>query len=448
MSEQRQLPANIDAEQSVLGSMFLSKRAIDIAKDRLEEFDFYLEKHQKIFRVICDLNDFDVPIDNTTVKSELEKRNIFVEIGGVDYMSILTNVVPTAANIEYYVDIVEEKSVLRRLIDTATNIITNSYSADSLGDVLDDAERQILNVAKRRKAGEFRTITNVLTKTYEEIEINASTDSSLAGLPTGYDALDNKLSGLRKNDLIILAARPALGKTAFALNIGMNVAMNTDETVAIFNLEMSAEQLAMRLLAAVGKIDLGKIINGSLNARDWDMLNSAISKLSKTNIYIDDSAGITVSEIRAKCRRLKNSGVGLGLVIIDYLQLITGSARSGGNRQQEVSEISRMLKTMALELSIPVIALSQLSRQVESREDKRPIMSDLRESGSIEQDADIVSFLYRDDYYNKDEQADQDANSASVVEVIIGKHRSGPTGTVKVAFLKNFQLFRNYVERD
>jgi len=446
MSEQRQLPANIEAEQSVLGAMFLSKRAIDIAKDRLSAEDFYLEKHGKIFQVIIDLNDYSVPIDNTTVKAELENRNLFVEIGGIDYMAILTNVVPTAANIEHYLDIVEEKSNLRRLIETATDIVRMSYTEADSKETIDKAEKMILDVSRRRKAGDIRNIADVMDSTLEDVIMNSKTTSALAGVPTGYDDLDNKLSGLKKNELIILAARPALGKTAFALNIGMNVALNTNESVAIFNLEMGAEQLAMRLLAATAKIDLGKIINGSLDSNEWNRLNAAIAKLSKTKIFIDDSAGITVNEIRAKCRRLSNSAEGLGLVIIDYLQLITASGKSGGNRQQEVSEISRMLKVMSKELAIPVIALSQLSRGVESREDKRPVMSDLRESGAIEQDADVVSFLYRDDYYNRPEE--QEESAASVVEIIIGKQRSGPTGTVKVAFLRNFQLFRNYVERD
>ncbi len=463
MTEQRQLPANIEAEQSVLGAMFLSRRAIAVAKDKLDVEDFYLEKHQKIFKVICDLNSFDIPIDNTTVKSELEKRNLFVEVGGVDYMAVLTNVVPTAANIEYYVNLVDEKAVLRRLIHTATEIIKNSYSDEALTELIDNAERSILEVAKRRKAGDIRPISKVLTSTYANIEKSAAIDSDLAGVSTGFDDLDAKLSGFKPNELIILAARPALGKTAFALNLAMNVALNTKKPVVIFNLEMGAEQLAMRLLAATAKIDLSKIINGALTAKDWDMLSSAISKLSDTKIFIDDAAGITVNEIRAKCRRLKNTEDELALVVIDYLQLITTTNRNGGNRQQEVSEISRMLKVMAKELEIPVLALSQLSRGVESREDKRPVMSDLRESGAIEQDADVVSFLYRDDYYNRPTDEDNPTNnlenqnnneslrpdnSASIVEVIIGKHRSGPTGTVKVVFLKNYQLFRNYVERD
>ena len=330
----------------------------------------------------------------------------------------------------------------RKIIETATEIANDAYaSSDSIYDVLDNAEMKMLRIGNMRKVTEFQRIQDVVYREQANLEKLAEQGSEITGLATGFTDFDKLTSGLQPNQFIIIAARPAMGKTAFALNLATYAAMHNDKSVAIFNLEMSAEQLANRILQSLGQINGSKMRTGRLEHNDWKRLNEAISKLSDTNLYLDDTPGITIGEIRSKCRRLANSDKGLGLVVIDYLQLITGPSKTSGNRQQEVSEISRSLKTMALELKVPVIALAQLSRAVESREDKRPIMSDLRESGSIEQDADIVSFLYRDDYYNKEARRD---DNASITEFIIGKNRSGPTSTIELLFRKDTSTFVNF----
>ena len=354
--------------------------------------------------------------------------------------------VPTAANVDEYIKIVDEKAILRRLIEEATEIVTSGYNAtNGIAEVLDSAEKKILSVVKTRKGSEFKTIQDVLFKTQSDLEQLAQSQGDITGLPTGFYDLDKITSGFHKHELIIIAARPAMGKTAFALNIATNIAINAKKTVALFTLEMGAEQLASRMLASVGQIEGGKLATGKLEHNDWKRVNEAISKLADTKIFIDDTPGVTISEIRAKCRRLASSEDGLDIVIIDCLQLIRGSSKYAGQRQQEIAEISRALKTMAMELDIPVIALAQLSRSVESRDDKRPILSDLRESGSIEQDADIVAFLYRDDYYNKDTAISPDVSRS---EFIMRKHRSGPTGTVDLLFRKNTSTFVNFVEAE
>ena len=442
--KEKTMPHNIDAEKSVLGSMFLSKYAIQKSLESLNKDLFYLDSHAKIFEAIKTLREKDISIDMTTVTEELENKKQLKQIGGIEYLTEIINFVPTAANVDEYIRIVEEKAILRRLIEEATEIVSSGYNQEEdLSEVLDNAEKKILNVVKTKKGTEFRSIQDVLLKTQSDLEKLSQQKSEITGLPTGFYDLDKVTSGLHENELIIIAARPAMGKTAFALNLATNIAMNTDKTVALFNMEMSGEQLAMRMLSSVGQIEAGKLRSGKLEHHDWKKFNEAMSRLAETKLFIDDTSGMTISEIKAKCRRLHNSEGGLGVIIIDYLQLISGSAKYAGNRQQEVSEISRSLKTLAMELNVPVIALAQLSRTVEGREDKRPLLSDLRESGSIEQDADIVAFLYREDYYTKQISIDENTSKS---EFIIAKHRSGPTTTVDLIFRRNVSTFVNMLK--
>ena len=435
------MPQKIDAEQSVLGAMFLSKTALEKAVESLNKDMFYLDAHKKIFEVMKNLDDKKVPIDITTVTNELEEKRLLNQIGGVAYLTEIVNVVPTAANVDQYIKIIEDKYLRRNLIEAGTEITDFGFSSpDDIGEVLDEAEKKIFDVVKNRRGSEFKTIQDVLFKAQADLEKLSSMKNEITGVPTGYYDIDKLTSGFHDNELIIIAARPAMGKTAFALNMAVNMAVNAKKSVALFNMEMGAEQLITRMLASVGQIESSKLRTGRLEHQDWKRVNEAISRLADTRIFIDDTPGMTVSEVRAKCRRLANSEDGLDIVIIDYLQLISGSARYAGQRQQEVSEISRSLKTMAMELGIPVIALAQLSRSVEGREDKRPLLSDLRESGSIEQDADIVAFLYRDDYYNKESAIDEDTSKS---EFIIAKHRNGPTATVDMIFKRNTGSFFN-----
>ncbi len=434
-------PQNIEAEQAVLGAIFIEPQALTLASEILIPDDFYRASHQRIFNAMLKLADKGEPVDLVTVTKDLADAKILEEIGGVSYLSDLANSVPTAANIEYYAKIVEEKSILRRLIRTATGIAQEGYNReDEVDSLLDDAEKQIMEVAQRKNTGAFQNIKDVLVKTYDNIELLHHRKGEITGIPTGFTDLDRMTAGFQRNDLIIVAARPSVGKTAFALNIAQNVATKTDENVAIFSLEMGADQLVMRMLCAEGNINAQNLRTGNLTAEDWGKLTMAMGSLSNAGIYIDDTPGIKVSEIRAKCRRLKQES-GLGMVLIDYLQLIQGSGRNKENRQQEVSEISRSLKALARELQVPVIALSQLSRGVEQRQDKRPMMSDIRESGSIEQDADIVAFLYRDDYYDKETE------NKNIIEIIIAKQRNGPVGTVQLAFVKEYNKFVNLERR-
>lgn len=435
------MPNNIEAEKSVLGACFLSKYALEKTCESLTIDAFYQDANSKIFSSLSSLSEEKVPIDLTTVTTDLKSKNLLKEVGGVEYLTEIINYVPTAANIDYYIKKVEEAAILRNLIETATDIATTGYNTEeNVNETLDSAEKKILNIVKNRKSSEFRTIQDVLLKTRNDLEHLAETKGEITGLATGWYDFDKLTAGLHENEFIIIAARPAMGKTAFALNLATNIAKTSDKAVALFNLEMGAEQLALRIISSLGQVEGFKLRTGKLMNEDWKRVNEAISQLSDTNIFIDDTPGITIGEIRAKCRRLASSEKGLGIVLIDYLQLISGGRNYGSNRQQEVSDISRSLKTLAMELHVPVIALAQLSRQVESREDKRPIMSDLRESGSIEQDADIVSFLYRDDYYNKEARREDDT---SISELIIGKHRNGPTATIELLFKKNTSTFLN-----
>ncbi len=442
---ERKMPQNLEAEMAVLGSAFLTNYALDKLCEELLPDMFFSEANRRIFDAIYELHQNKIPLDSATVKNEIEKKGTINAIGGIEYLSEVIDSVITAANIDYYIDIVREKALRRKLIDVTNLIASNSYNEEeNTNDLIDDAEKKIFSVTKARKAGEFKSIAEVIRSTQEQLERLAKNKAEITGIATGFYDLDKLTSGFHENELIIIAARPAMGKTAFGVNLAVNAAMNSKKPVAIFNMEMSAEQLAMRMISSIGNIEMNKLKTGRLEHNDWKKVNEAMSQLGDTDIYIEDASGMTVSEIRAKCRRLAISGKGLAMVVIDYLQLIEGGARYAGNRQQEVSEISRSLKTMAVELKIPVVALAQLSRGVEQRENKRPIMSDLRESGSIEQDADIVAFLYRDDYYNKP----ADKTNVSLTELIIGKHRSGSTGTIELLFEGAMSNFRNFKKEE
>lgn len=438
----KEIPNNPEAEQAVIGAMFLEKNALQKACEVLNSDSFYFSNNAKIFGTIKDMAEKKIPIDLTTVTTELKNKNILNEVGGVEYLTEILDSVATAANIDQYVKSVEDSALLRKLIEVSTNITTNAYTSDkSINETIDDAERKILSVVKNRRSSEFRTIKDVLVQTQKNLEILAQSKSDVTGIATGWYDIDKLTTGLHGSQLIIIAARPAMGKTAFALNLATNVALNSGKPVALFNLEMGAEQLANRMLSSLGQVEGNKIATGKLMNDDWKRINEAISQLSEAKLYMDDTPGLTIGEIRSKCRRLASSDEGLGLVVIDYLQLITSSTNYGTNRQQEVSDISRSLKTMALELNVPVIALAQLSRAVDSRENKRPIISDLRESGSIEQDADIVAFLYRDDYYNKEKVTD---SNTSISEFIVAKHRNGPTKTIELLFKRDTSTFLSY----
>lgn len=432
------LPNNIDAEKALIGSLFWSKSSLQKGCEDIEKEYFYLDSNAKIFEVIKDLYNLQKPIDVNTVTTELVDRNLLNQVGGVEYLSEVINSVATGANIEYYIDTVIEKYTLRRLIESAT-IIEKTANTDSVdvSAAVEEAEKLILDVGKTRRTTEFRKIQDVLAKTQDDIEMLVKNKGRITGLTTGLKDLDNVTEGLHETQLIIIAARPAVGKTAFALNIAAAAAKSTKKNIAIFSLEMPAEQLVLRMISSLGQIDNKKLQTGRLETEDYRRINEAMSQLADTNIYFHDGASTTASEIQAKCRRLSTQGEGLSLVVIDYLQLIDSSGRYQGARQQEISEISRKLKTMALELNVPVIALSQLSRSVEKREDKRPVLSDLRESGAIEQDADIVAALHAPDT----EVPQTDDSIPSPIQLIILKHRNGPTATIDMLFKKKTSTF-------
>lgn len=449
IQQDRVPPQSIEAEQAVLGSVFLNADALIEAMEYIDSADFYRRSHQLLFQTMLDLNNRNEAIDVITMKTELEQKQLLEDVGGISYLSELTTNVPTAANVGYYAKIVEQKSLLRRLIQTATDIVTKGFEQDEdVEFILDEAERQILEVSEKRNRSGFLAISDVLSDSIAQIEQLSQQGDDITGLPTGYHALDKMTAGLQSEELIILAARPAVGKTAFALNIAQNVGTKTDESVAIFSLEMSAESLVNRMLCSEGSIEASHLKTGQLTDEEWNSLIVAMGSLSRANIFIDDTPGIKISEIRAKCRKLAQEQGDLGLILIDYLQLIEGTGRE--NRQQEVSEISRQLKKLAKELKVPVIALSQLSRGVEQRQDKRPVLSDIRESGSIEQDADIVAFLYRDDYYQRDGEEDDEPvqESNNIIEVIIEKNRSGARGTVELMFIKEYNKFTSISPRE
>jgi len=429
----KELPKNIEAEKCLLGSMFWSRESLQRGCEEADKDIFYLDSHGKIFDAIKSLYLNDTPVDTTSVTTYLININKIGEVGGVEYLNEVVNSVATGANIEYYINLVSEKYTLRKMIEVATDIVNKATNAEvNAADTIDEAEKDILNISKFRKTSEFRKVQDVLSKAQSDLEFLSKNGGKINGL----GELDSLTEGLHPTQLIIIAARPAVGKTAFALNLALAAAKSTKKNIAIFSLEMPAEQLIMRMISSLGQIDNKKLSTGKLENDDWKRFNEAISILADTNIFFHDAGGVTPSEIKAKCRRLATQGEGLGLVIIDYLQLIDSSSRYSGSRQQEVSEISRALKTMALELEVPVIALSQLSRSVEKREDKKPVLSDLRESGSIEQDADIVAALHAPDV-----EVPVGDEVPNPIQLIILKHRNGPTKTIDLLFKKKTSTF-------
>lgn len=443
----RRMPQNKEAEMSVLGVAFLDNESLSKICEELAEDMFYEEPNKKLFNALKTMYIEKTPIDITTVKEELDKKKNLNAVGGLEYISEVIDSVATTANLDYYIKIVKEKATVRHLIETATSIVTDAYEDDeNITALLDNAEKNILNVVRSRQTSEFVSIKDVLTDARENLEFLSHNRNVVTGLTTGFTKLDNATAGLHEGELIIVAARPGMGKTAFALNLATNAAFKTKKAIAIFNLEMPAIQLANRMISAVGQIDSFKLQTGMLEHNDWKRYNEAVSQLADTNIYIEDNASITASEIRAKCRRLASSKEGLGLVVIDYLQLVTSGGRRPESRQQEVSEISRAFKTMAMELKVPVIALAQLSRNAERRENNQPMLADLRESGSIEQDADMVLFLNRKDYLKPKEELNKENNVPC--DIIIAKHRKGSTGKFKLLFELNMSNFRNFLETD
>lgn len=431
-----------EAEQSVLGAIFLNQTYFPLAYSLCSPEDMYLTQHQHLFQAMIDLNESGKAIDLVTVTSELQDRKLMDEVGGVNYLMRLAGSVPTAANVEHYARIVREKAQLRKLYLSALRLPRLIEEEVDLAQAIEAMEKALQEVAVGPQSIGFRPTKDVLLNVYDNIERNANSGiGEVTGLPSGFNDLDRITRGFQRSDLIIVAARPSVGKTAWGLNVAQRAAEKTTDPIAIFSLEMSAEQLLQRMISAEAHLEADRLRTGQLEADDWIKLTEAIASLSKKPIYIDDTPGITVSEIKAKAMRLMNENGGrLGAILIDYLQLIWGRNKAG-NRQEEVSEISRSLKAIARELNVPVIALSQLSRSVEQRQDKRPMMSDIRESGAIEQDADIVAFLYRDDYYNKETE------NKNVIEVIIAKQRNGPTGTVELAFLKEYNKFADLDNR-
>ena len=434
---QRVPPQSIDAEMSVLGAMLIKKEAITQAQELLKADDFYREAHRLVYDAMLELAGNGEPVDLVTLTEALRKKEILEKVGGISFLTQLANYTPTAANIVYHAKIVKEKSELRHLIDAATDIASAAYEAtDEVTDIMDDAEKKILAIAGSQSTGGFEPIKDIVINAIDHVESIYESKGGLTGIGTGFKDLDAMTSGLQKSDLVLVAARPSMGKTAFTLNIATHAAMN-GSTVAFFSLEMSKEQLVQRMLCSEGGIDSQRLRTGKLDDKEWQELIKTADKVSKAKLFIDDTAGISVMELRSKARRLKAEH-GLDLIVIDYLQLMQGRSKGGDNsRQQEISEISRSLKALARELDVPVVALSQLSRSVESRTVKKPMLSDLRESGSLEQDADIVMFLYREDYY------DQETEKKNITEVMISKHRNGPIGSIELFFQKEFTRFRD-----
>jgi replicative DNA helicase len=450
-------PQSVDAEQATLGAALISRTAVERVLEMLEREDFYLESHRRIFDVIAYLSERDRPPDILTVPEELRTRGQLESVGGIAYVNTLVESVPTAAHVEYYARTVQEKSTLRKLIDASGTIIARAREQEQeVGDIVDEAERLIFAVAQRRANEGFVNIRPVLLEAMERLETVRANDSRLTGTPTGFSPLDQMTSGLQGGDLIIVAGRPSMGKTALCLAFGVNAAMLAGTPVALFSLEMSKEQLAHRMICSEAKVDGMRLRTGFLRTHtdddesDWTRLGRAIGRLGDLPIYIDDASDISVLEMRSKCRRLKSEH-GLGMVVIDYLQLIRGHGRQE-NRNQEISVIARSLKGMARELDCPVVALSQLSRNVERREDKRPMLSDLRESGSIEAEADIVMMLYRSRYYNREgdgealEEPPPGQEWLEETELILAKHRNGPVGTVRLGFLRRYARFEDIAD--
>ena len=434
-------PHDVEAEQAVLGSMLTDKDAVISAIEVLKEDDFYRTDNKSIYEAIINLYNRAEPIDIITVKAELESLGKFEQVGGLEYLASLPDKVPTTANAMKYIKIVEEKSTLRNLIKTANEIIELGYDpTEDVSDIMEGAEKKIFNIMQNYDKKSYSPIKDILVDSFTQLEELYNRKQHITGVPSGFTELDYKTAGFHGSDLVLIAARPAMGKSAFALNIATNAAVRANVPVVIFSLEMSKEQMVNRILCSEAMVDSNKVRTGKLEEDDWTKLAGSIGPLSDAEIYIDDTPGISVMEIRAKCRKLKLEK-NIGMVVIDYLQLVQGSNKRNGSREQEISEISRSLKILAKELNVPVIALSQLSRAVEQRPDHRPMLSDLRESGAIEQDADIVMFLYRDDYYNPDSE------KKDIAEVIIAKHRGGSLGTVDLLWLGSYTKFVNLEKR-
>lgn len=428
-------PHDIEAEQAVIGSMLTDKDAVISAIESLKEEDFYREDHKAIYSAILSLYDKSEPIDIITLKAELTSLGLFDKIGGLEYLVELPEKVPTTSNVQKYIKIVQDKSILRRLIKTANEIIEQGYDpTEEIDNIMESAEKKIFDISQDKNQKGYSPIKDILVDTFTELEQLYNQKKRITGVPTGFPDLDYKTAGLHNSNLVLIAARPAMGKTAFALNIATHAAVRAKVPTLIFSLEMAKEELVNRILCSEALVDSNKIRTGKMEEDDWLKVAGAMGPLSESQIYIDDTPGISINEIRAKCRKLKLEK-NIGLIVIDYIQLIQASGRKNAGREQEIAEISRSLKILAKEINVPVIALSQLSRAPEQRPDHRPMLADLRESGSIEQDADIVMFLYRDDYYN------QETEKKGIAEVILAKHRAGSTGTIELFWLGSYTKF-------
>lgn len=433
----RILPHSIEAEQSVIGSMIMDRDAIVAAAEIVTETDFYSKQYGILFETMIELNDEGKPVDLVTLQDRLREKDVPAEVSSLEFVRDLITAVPTSANIKYYAEIVAEKSTLRKLIKLNEEIANTCYvGKESLEVILEDTEKRVFELVQKRNTGDYMPIRQIVMNAMDKIELASKNKGAVTGLPTGFLDLDYKTAGFQPSDLILIAARPSMGKTAFVLNIAQYMAFNQNKTVAVFSLEMSKEQLVNRLFSLESKVDSQHIRTGSLSDNEWEKLIESAGVIGKSNLIIDDTPGISISELRSKCRKYKLEH-NLSIIIIDYLQLMSGSGRSSDNRQQEISDISRSLKSLARELAVPVVALSQLSRAVEQRPDHRPMLSDLRESGAIEQDADVVMFIYRDDYYNKDTE------QKNIAEIIIAKQRNGPIGTINLVWLPDYTKFAN-----
>ena len=435
----RIMPHSLEAEQSVIGSMIMDRDAILTASEQLVKDDFYHQQYGILFETITELFNSGSPVDLITLQNRLREKNVPPEISSLEYVGDLVTAVPTSANIKYYADIVKEKAVLRKLIKINEQIADTCYLGnESLETILEDTEKSIFNLLQSRSNSDYVPIKQVVLNALDKIELASRTQGNVTGIPTGFIDLDYKLSGLQPSDMILVAARPSMGKTAFVLNIAQYAAFHENMATAIFSLEMSKEQLVNRLFSLESKVDAQVLRNGRLEDSDWERLIESAEIIGNSNLIIDDTPSISIAELRSKCRKYKME-MNLGVIIIDYLQLMSGSSggKSSTSRQQEISDISRSLKAVARELNVPVIALSQLSRAVEQRDDKRPMLSDLRESGAIEQDADVVMFIYRDDYYNKESE------KKNIAEIIVAKQRNGPVGTVELAWRPQYTQFGN-----
>ncbi|MDE7269393.1 MAG: replicative DNA helicase [Acetatifactor sp.] len=432
----RILPHSVEAEQSVIGSMIMDREAVTVASEIVTGEDFYSRQYGILFETMVEMGEEGQPVDLVTLQNRLREKDVPPELSSLEFVRDLIAAVPTSANVKYYANIVAEKSLLRRLIRLNEEIANTCYAGkESLEFILEDTEKRMFQLLQKRDSGEFVPIRQVVMNAMDRIEAASKNKGSVTGIPTGFTDLDYRTAGMQPSDLVLIAARPSMGKTAFALNIAQYVAFKKNLPVAVFSLEMSKEQLVNRMFSLESSVDAQKLRTGQLNDQDWERLIESAGVIGKSQLMIDDTPGISISELRSKCRRLKLEH-GLSMIIIDYLQLMSGSGRSD-SRQQEISDISRGLKSIARELNVPVLALSQLSRAVEQRPDHRPMLSDLRESGAIEQDADVVMFIYRDDYYN------HDTDRRGISEIIIAKQRNGPIGTVELAWLPEYTKFAN-----